>query len=173
MTLPNWRSYARPNSRVARPKPRAERGGASDWEAAADPAVEEVAVAGPGPSDRPAGGVAADSVRSLTARSSHSLFEGDPERRNDRPAGTMIPMTTLTRDRCPSCGAWLILVEVEYVAPEWRRYPEIGNRVVYECPSCHGEYETWAHEVDPIQEMTRARRSLRSQLASRRPFDVS
>jgi uncharacterized protein with PIN domain len=85
----------------------------------------------------------------------------------------MIPMTTLTRDRCPSCGAWLILVEVEYVAPEWRRYPEIGNRVVYECPSCHGEYETWAHEVDPIEEMTRARRSLRGQLASRRPFDVS
>lgn len=85
----------------------------------------------------------------------------------------MLAMTTLTRDRCPSCGAWLILVEVLYVASEWRRYPEVGNRVVYECPSCRGLYETWAHDADPLEEMPAAERSLRVQLAKRRPFSVS
>jgi len=82
-------------------------------------------------------------------------------------------MTTLTRDRCPSCGAWLILVEVLYVAPAWRRYPEIANMVIYECPSCHGLYETWAHEADSLEEMPPLRRSLRDQLVRRRPFEVS
>jgi uncharacterized protein with PIN domain len=85
----------------------------------------------------------------------------------------MVGMTTLTRDRCPSCGAWLILVEVEYVAPEWRRYPDVGNRVVYECPSCRGMYETWAHDADPLEEITPLRRSLRAELTMRRPFSSS
>jgi glutaredoxin len=85
----------------------------------------------------------------------------------------MVAMTTLTRDRCPSCGAWLILVEVLYVAPAWRRYPDIGNAVVYECPSCKRAYETWARDSDPLQEMSLAHRSLRAQLAKRRPFSVS
>jgi uncharacterized protein with PIN domain len=85
----------------------------------------------------------------------------------------MQPMTTLTRDRCPSCGAWLILVEVLYVAPENRRYPEIGNRVFYECPACHGSYGTWAHEADPLEEIAAGERSLREQLARKRPFSVS
>ncbi len=120
-----------------------------------------------------AGGPPADSVRSLTARSSHSPFAGDPCVRTLDPDGRMVAMTTLTRDRCPSCGAWLILLEVEYVAPASRRYPDIGNRVAYECPSCHGMYETWAHDADPLEEMTPLRRSLRDELAHRRPFEVS
>ena len=77
-------------------------------------------------------------------------------------------MTSLTRDRCPSCGAWLILVEVLYVAPAWRRYPETGCRAVYECPSCAGVYETWGTEADQLEEMSPSRRSLRNQLAARR-----
>ena len=85
----------------------------------------------------------------------------------------MPSMTTLTRDRCPSCGAWLILVEVLYMAPAWRRYPEVGNQVQYECPSCHGLYETWAHETDPLVELPSQARSIREQLARRRPFSVS
>jgi len=85
----------------------------------------------------------------------------------------MAAMTTLTRDRCPSCGAWLILIEVLYMAPAWRRYAEVGSRVVYECPNCHRLYETWAHEADPLEEMPARRRSLRSLLAMRRPFTVS
>jgi hypothetical protein len=79
------------------------------------------------------------------------------------------PMTSLTRDICPTCGAWLILVEVLYVAVPWRRYPDVGSRVVYECPSCAGLYETWAVEADPLEEMSLARRSLRDSLAKRRP----
>ena len=78
-------------------------------------------------------------------------------------------MTSLTRDICPSCGAWLILVEVLYVAPTWRRYPEVGSRVVYECPSCAGVYETWASEADPLEEISKPRQALRSGLAARRP----
>ena len=85
----------------------------------------------------------------------------------------MAAMTTLTRDRCPSCGAWLILVEVVYTAPAWRRYPEVGSRVVYECPSCHGLFETWAQDTDPLEEMPPQRRALRAMLATRRPFSVS
>ena len=77
-------------------------------------------------------------------------------------------MTSLTQDTCPSCGAWLILVEVLYVAPAWRRYPETGSRVVYECPSCAGVYETWAIEADPLEEISSSRRSLRNLLAARR-----
>jgi hypothetical protein len=79
-------------------------------------------------------------------------------------------MTSLTRDICPSCGAWLILVEVLYVAPAWRRYPNVGSRVVYECPACAGVYETWAVESDPLEEISRARQSLRTRLAARRPM---
>jgi hypothetical protein len=78
-------------------------------------------------------------------------------------------MTSLTRDTCPSCGAWLILVEVLYVAPPWRRYPNVGSRVVYECPSCAGAYETWAVDVDPLEEISGPRRSLRDGLARMRP----
>jgi hypothetical protein len=78
-------------------------------------------------------------------------------------------MTSLTRDICPECGAWLILVEVLYVAPPWRRYPSVGTRAVYECPSCAGVYETWATESDPLEEISRARRSIRNRLATRRP----
>jgi hypothetical protein len=78
-------------------------------------------------------------------------------------------MTTLTRDRCPSCGAWLILVEVLYIAAPWRRYPGVGSRVVYECPSCARVYETWAHDTDPLEEMPIGKRSLRDRLAARRP----
>ncbi len=82
-------------------------------------------------------------------------------------------MTTLTRDRCPSCGAWLILIEVLYMAPRWRRYPDVGSRVLYECPSCRGLYQTWAHDADPLEELTGEQRSLRALLADRRPFTVS
>jgi hypothetical protein len=78
-------------------------------------------------------------------------------------------MTSLTRDTCPSCGAWLILTEVLYVAPPWRRYPNVGSRVVYECPICAGVYETWAHDADPLEEISRQRRALRNVLAARRP----
>jgi ribosomal protein S27AE len=78
-------------------------------------------------------------------------------------------MTSLTRDTCPSCGAWLILAEVLYVAPAWRRYPDVGSRAVYECPNCAGVFETWAHEADPLEEMSRPRRKLRATLAARRP----
>ena len=85
----------------------------------------------------------------------------------------MTPMTALTRDRCPSCGAWLILVEVMYMAPELRRYPEVGSRVLYECPSCHGFYQTWAHDSDPLEELPASQRSLRALLADHRPFSVS
>jgi len=77
-------------------------------------------------------------------------------------------MTSLTRDICPSCGAWLILSEVLYVAPPWRRYPEVGSRVVYECPSCAGVFETWAVEADPLEAITPARLALRSSLAAHR-----
>lgn len=78
-------------------------------------------------------------------------------------------MTSLTRDICPSCGAWLILAEVLYVAPPWRRYSNVGSRVVYECPSCAGVYETWVVESDPLEEISPLRRSLRDRLALRRP----
>lgn len=78
-------------------------------------------------------------------------------------------MTSLTRDICPSCGAWLILAEVLYVAPAWRRYPNVGSRAVYECPNCAGVYETWALDADPLEEMPRPRRNLRAKLAERRP----
>jgi ribosomal protein S27AE len=78
-------------------------------------------------------------------------------------------MTSLTRDICPSCGAWLILAEVLYVAPPWRRYPTVGSRAVYECPSCAGVFETWAHDDDPLEEMSRLHRNLRAGLAARRP----
>jgi hypothetical protein len=78
-------------------------------------------------------------------------------------------MTSLTRDLCPSCGAWLILAEVVYVAGAGRRYPNIGSRAVYECPSCAGVYETWACEVDPLEEITPQRRALRNCLAATRP----
>ena len=77
-------------------------------------------------------------------------------------------MTSLTRNICPSCGAWLILVEVLYVAPAGRRYEETGSLVVYECPSCAGVYETWATEADPLEEISSSRRSLRNLLAARR-----
>ena len=78
-------------------------------------------------------------------------------------------MTSLTRDLCPSCGAWLILVEVIYVAPEWRRYPNVGSRVVYECPSCAGIFETWAVDSDPLEAMSVSRMALRASLAAKRP----
>ena len=78
-------------------------------------------------------------------------------------------MTSLTRDLCPSCGAWLILAEVVYVAPAGRRYPNVGSRAVYECPSCAGVYETWATDADPLEEITAKRRALRNGLALRRP----
>jgi hypothetical protein len=81
----------------------------------------------------------------------------------------MAAMTSLTRDICPSCGAWLILAEVLYVAPAGRRYPNVGSRVVYECPSCAGVYETWAVDSDPLEEISLPRRSLRDSLAARRP----
>jgi len=81
----------------------------------------------------------------------------------------MQTMTSLTRDLCPSCGAWLILSEVLYVAPAWRRYPKIGSQAVYECPNCLGVYETWAYDDDPLQEISRPRRNLRAKLAARRP----
>ena len=79
-------------------------------------------------------------------------------------------MTSLTRDICPSCGAWLILVEVVYVAAPWRRYPDVGNRVVYECPSCCGAYETWAQDDDPLTELPPSGRTLRDTLLARRPI---
>lgn len=44
-------------------------------------------------------------------------------------------MTSLTHDVCPSCGAWLVLVEVLYVAPTMRRYPDVGSRVVTNAPA--------------------------------------
>ena len=78
-------------------------------------------------------------------------------------------MTSLTSDICPSCGAWLILVEVIYVAPERRRYPNVGSRVVYECPSCAGVFETWAVESDPLEAMSVSRMALRDSLAAKRP----
>jgi hypothetical protein len=78
-------------------------------------------------------------------------------------------MTSLTRDLCPACGAWLILTEVLYVAPGWRRYPGVGSRVVYECPSCAGVYETWALDTDPLEEITASRQALRNSLAAKRP----
>jgi hypothetical protein len=78
-------------------------------------------------------------------------------------------MTSLTRDVCPSCGAWLILVEVLYVSPPWRRYPNVGSRAVYECPSCAGVYETWAVDSDPLEEISHQRRTLRNSVAARRP----
>ena len=78
-------------------------------------------------------------------------------------------MTSLTRDICPSCGAWLILSEVVYVAAPWRRYENVGSSVVYECPSCAGVYETWAYETDPLVEISGPRRALRASLAARRP----
>jgi hypothetical protein len=78
-------------------------------------------------------------------------------------------MTSLTRDICPACGAWLILSEVLYVAPPWRRYPNVGSRVVYECPGCAGVYETWALDTDPLEAMSAARMALRTNLAARRP----
>jgi hypothetical protein len=81
----------------------------------------------------------------------------------------MVAMTTLDRDRCPSCGAWLILVEVQHVARPWRRYLEVGSKIVYECPSCAGIYETWVHDADPLEEITPFGRSLRNRLAARRP----
>ena len=79
-------------------------------------------------------------------------------------------MTSLTRDICPSCGAWLILVEVVYVAAPWRHYPDVGSRVVYECQSCRGVYETWAHDEDPLTEISRPGRTLRDRLSARRPI---
>jgi hypothetical protein len=82
-------------------------------------------------------------------------------------------MTSLTRDICPTCGAWLILVEVIYVAPEWRRYPNVGSRVVYECPSCAGVFETWAVESDPLEAMSVSRLALRAGLAAKRPTPKS
>lgn len=85
----------------------------------------------------------------------------------------MRSMTTLTQDRCPACGAWLILVEVFYVATHRRRYPEIGNHVIYECQSCGRAYMTWAEKDDPLEEITVKERSLRAELATRRPFSVS
>jgi uncharacterized protein with PIN domain len=78
-------------------------------------------------------------------------------------------MTSLTRDICPSCGAWLILVEVQYVAAPMRRYPDVGSRVVYECQSCAGVYETWAIDSDQLEEISPSQRSLRDRLAARRP----
>jgi hypothetical protein len=78
-------------------------------------------------------------------------------------------MTSLTRDLCPSCGAWLILAEVVYVAPVARKYPHVGSRVVYECPSCAGVFETWAYERDPLIEMPARDRIFRDRLAARRP----
>jgi hypothetical protein len=82
-------------------------------------------------------------------------------------------MTSLTRDICPSCGAWLILAEVIYVAPERRRYPNVGSRVVYECPSCAGVFETWAVESDPLEAMSVSRLALRASLAAKRPTPKS
>jgi hypothetical protein len=78
-------------------------------------------------------------------------------------------MTSLTRDICPSCGAWLILAEVVYVAAAQRRYPNVGSRAVYECPGCCGVYETWAHEAAPLIELPSTSRSLRDRLSERRP----
>jgi uncharacterized protein with PIN domain len=78
-------------------------------------------------------------------------------------------MTSLTRDICPSCGAWLTLVEVIYVREEVRRYPDTGCLVVYECPSCAGVYETWAHDADPLVEMTSENRDIRARMAAKRP----
>ena len=82
-------------------------------------------------------------------------------------------MTSLTRDICPSCGAWLILVEVVYVAPAWRRYPDVGSQVVYECPSCTGVFETWASDLDPLTEISRPRQNLRDRLSALRPMTRS
>ena len=93
---------------------------------------------------------------------------GRPPRRAGRRRDYDAAMTSLARDRCPSCGAWLILVEVLYVAPPWRRYPEAGSRFVYECPSCAGVYETWGIEADPLEEISGSRRRLRDILAARR-----
>ena len=78
-------------------------------------------------------------------------------------------MTSLTRDLCPSCGAWLILAEVLYVAPAARKYPHVGSQVIYECPSCSGVFETWAYERDPLVELPVRDRLLRDSLAARRP----
>ena len=81
----------------------------------------------------------------------------------------MAAMTSMTRDVCPSCGAWLILVEIMYVGPQSRRYPEVGSLAVYECPSCAGLYETWAADEDPLEEMPAERRQLHNIVTSRRP----
>lgn len=77
-------------------------------------------------------------------------------------------MTSLTRDVCPSCGAWLLLAEVVYVPAEGRRYPGVGTRVVYECPACAGVYETWARDDDPLVEMTAKGRNLRARMTAKR-----
>ena len=78
-------------------------------------------------------------------------------------------MTRMTRDRCPACGAWLILAEVECVAPRARVYPDVSSRATYECPGCTGVYETWLADEDPLTEVTARRQILRNRLATRRP----
>jgi hypothetical protein len=78
-------------------------------------------------------------------------------------------MTTLTRDRCLTCGAWLVLAEVHWVGPTMRQYPGVGCRAVYECPNCTRLFETWAHDAAPLEPMSRSRRHLRSLVALRGP----
>jgi RNase P subunit RPR2 len=74
----------------------------------------------------------------------------------------------MTRDICPSCGAWLILAEVQYVSPHVRPDAEDGSCLVYECPACKSVFERWMRDDAPLTAMSRRRISLRQRVAARR-----
>ena len=77
-------------------------------------------------------------------------------------------MPEMTRDICPSCGAWLILAEVQYWSPRARAR---GNRdtdscLVYECQACRSVFQRWMRDDEPLLPMGHRDRSLRARVSA-------
>ncbi len=72
----------------------------------------------------------------------------------------------MTQDTCPACGAWLILVEVQYLAASARGADDSGGRFIYECPACRHVFERSARDGAPLLPMGPRSRSLRARVAA-------
>jgi hypothetical protein len=80
-------------------------------------------------------------------------------------------MADMAQDICPSCGAFLILAEVQYLNPAARPGGEsgsrpAGSRLVYECPACRAVFARWMHDDEPLLPMGAAELSLRVRVAA-------
>jgi hypothetical protein len=72
----------------------------------------------------------------------------------------------MTRDICPSCGAWLILAEVQYWSERARPYSDTGSCLIYECPACRRVFERWMRDEEPLLPLARPELSLRARVAA-------